>query len=354
MVRHAEYRFLSVLLFLPPSASAYEGLNSNHVPPQAYACSNCDIRAAEKIAIEAAPDNDCKVDKSRPTTSVCEPVTKDVFIPVLSNQEVFKFTVTTRINAQNLPVVSVVPSRVLPEESAVMDKFFDFYADLEQALSKVSIATAELAQSNVNETNYTTAIQNTPQPDRCANHPAYYFKNLGNVREIKNKLASRLRAEFKADSSVISQYAQHNLLALWGDSFDNRVAFNVNFANNPANTIHPLFNLTLHKAATKIDGFQYGELFGGNTADLTDGGISSCLTELLSELAKPSAASPTHGGGDGSFGNPYVGTDTDNAPDSSFCQFTRDVTLCNTDSEGNSECPTTAVTWIDRCGLKPG
>ncbi|MDC8832569.1 hypothetical protein [Alteromonas gilva] len=354
MTNRVIYYSTLLLWLVSPSTVASEPKNSNQVQHKAYACDNCDFQAATKIATENAPDNDCKTDSKSPAESMCDPVSKTIFVPVHSNKKVFKFEVTTRIDAQNLPVVSVVPSRVLPDERVLIDKYFEFYADLEQAVNKVSAESAELAQSRVSEMPYGTASQNDTPHDSCASHPAYYFKNLGHEREIKHKLATRLRAEFKADSSVISQYAQHNLLALWGDSFDNRIAFNVNFANNPANTVHPLFNLTLHKAFTKIDGFQYGELFGGNATDLTDGGISSCLTELLREKSEPDTTTATEGGGHGSFNNPFVGTAIKTAPDSSFCQFTRNVTLCHTDSEGHRTCPATAVTWTDRCGLKPG
>jgi hypothetical protein len=365
---------IALLMMSAPSVMAFPFSDGGPGQTVAFACINCDFNAAEHIAIQNAPKNTCSIYRTPPNAAYCESVSQTILIPVHDTRNVFKFNVTTSIDSQNRPVVSVdsfFPVNTL--ETALMSKYLDFYEEFELAVRGASITSEELLQPAVFSTNASSPASVT-ENDECSSHPTHYFKNLGNKRSIRGNLADRIQLSIGGDSgaeysnealinsgsldvsltggavSVGMQYIENSLVVTRGDSFENRLAFDVNVFSDPTSGNNALFSLTLNTSLTKIDGFKYSELFGGGNVDLSNTIISNCLVEFL-KSGDAVSDTPTSGGGDGTLEDPFVGIDVGNSNTLwDFCGYTETIRTCIDNPNGTQSCVESTYSFVARCG----
>lgn len=348
--------------------------NENQEPTEAFVCQRCDLLEAERIAIKNAPESTCNLYQNESNVALCEPVSKEILIPVQHTQLIFRFKVTTSIGEQDLPVVNVQTLPLTATQEVLMNQYFDFYNEFKLAVGKASISSAELSPLPIFITN---AIPKSVgiKEDVCASHPAYYFSNDTNKLNIHNELADRIEnsiegmvvAEysetlFPRESflnisrgtdkvEVNMQYVEDEFLVFRGDDFNNRLAFSVHKTADPTVSNKVVFNFSLNKAFTKIDGFKYGEIFGGGSVDLEGVIVSNCLLNLLNENSEEDLGdTPTSGGGDGSFSDPFTGVNIPTANPHQFCKFSRKYENCNVGPNGNQQCTSSNIKWVAPCG----
>lgn len=362
--------YLSVYLFLLITTSTEAKAVQAE---EAYACENCNSLRAEYIAIRNAPKNDCDIYRNGLAASVCEPISKDILVAVHQSGEIFKYQVTTSIDLQNYPVVSLVSSPLTSRQRALMKQYLNFNNMLVDAVHDATITSAELHSQPFSLNNGYTST-NDSHYESCESHPTAYFSSPINAQQIENQISNRISNHFDGQSAVdISydrlfsgggiaigvgnasinvnlNYIERNLIVFRGTDLTNRLAFDVSVAGDVNRPNFAAFNLTLNKAFTSVDGFQYAALFGGGQVDLSGAIMSNCLLEFLEQQGE-SNATPENGGGLGSYNDPFVGTDAlDNTNTLMFCQYTRKVTTCHKTSDGAKSCNTTQATWVDTCG----
>ena len=373
-----KYLLALTLLFVSvPYSMAFPSLDGNQEPAIAFACKDCDFLAAEHIAIQEAPENTCSIYRNGPNAAYCESVSQEILIPVHDTRNTFKFTVTTSINSQNIPVVSVTSFFPLTAtQNSLMNQFFDLYDDFSQAVDHANMSSDELSPAPIFTTNE-NPMNIGAKDDACESHPISYFSDANSKRSARRGLASRIQesiggstaAEYQNEVLVSGgslqfsagadgfgvgigvnvQYIEKNLIVFKGDDFENRLAFDLRLATDSANKVR--FSLSLNKEWTKIDGFKYWEVFGSSGLDLASGHglVSNCLLDFFSENTEPLDSEPTTGAGDGSFQNPFEGLGISSATNSlDFCLFTRKFKNCSTTKEGET-CTKSTVSWIGRC-----
>lgn len=342
---------------------------------QAYACNNCNSSEAKSIVIREAPVNNCSIYRNGRNASFCEPLSKEILIPVYKTREVFKFIVTTSINSQNRPVVNVISFPVTAAQYSVMDKFFDLYEEFEEAVSKVN---HESSLNNAFYTpSYSSKLSGAEANDYldCSNHPIWFFANDANARNIKSRLGDSLidfmdgktQSEVSYESLVSSggvqvatngaganiglQYFGRNLIIFTNvgrtGGYTNRLAFDVNLGTDILNANKVNVVLSLNRMFSSIDGYGVNTIFGGANTDLSGGAISECLKKFLED--KGESIVEKSGGGSGTAIDPFTGLEGLNNVDSnSYCKYKREYEICTETKDGTS-CRASTVEWTARC-----
>jgi hypothetical protein len=341
-------------------------------PVTAFACKSCSFAAAKNIAIQNAPENNCSIYQGRGNPAFCESITKTIFVPVLSTEDVFKFTVITSIGSDNRPEISVysdLPTTAI--ESALMAKYFALYKDFQASVNSANISTADLPplpEFTLGNKPFYSSSSN----DDCSGHPIQYFKGKNEKTSIRTDLAAQIKvsmsgstvAEFEnepltngtsidvqitgAGASVSSQYIKNNLVLTRGDSFDNRLVFIVSLYTDPTKGNQTAFGLALHRGFTKIDGFRYSEIFGGDNVDMSDIQMSSCLREFL-QGGDEVDQSKLPGGGEGSYKVPFEGRDILNGGERDWCRVITTIPTCIEQTDGGQICSETTYNWTEIC-----
>lgn len=364
---------MALLLISASSAMALPlPIGGSNEPITAFACKNCSFEDAKNIAIQNAPENNCSIYENGSIATYCEPVTETILVPVHVTEDVYKFFVTTSIDSRNRPKVSVYSGFAISTiESALMTKYLDFYKDFEAAVNSASISTEELPPlpefTSGNKSFFLSSSN-----DNCSSHPTKYFKGINDKREIRSNLASRITASIRGSSaaeyeneplvsglsidmgidgvgaSISSHYVKNDLIVTRGNSFNNRLAFTVSLYTDPTKGNQPLFSLSLHRGLTKIDGFRYSEIFGGDNIDMTNVQMTNCLREFLQQGEQVDESTMT-GGGDGSFENPFEGGDILNGDDKDWCRVRTKIRTCIEQPNGGQICTVTTYNWTELC-----
>jgi hypothetical protein len=370
-----KYLLALTLLFVSvPYSMAFLFPDGNQEPAIAFACKDCDFLAAEHIAVQQAPENTCSIYRNGPNAAYCESVSQEILIPVHNTRNTFKFTVTTSISSQNIPVVSVTSFFPLTAtQSDLMNKYLDFYEDFSWAVSNASMSTAELSPTPIFTTDPTLSL--AAKDDACESHPSYYFANATNASKIEQSMAARVEislngstgAEYTNEAlpaggglnltttgggiSINFVYVRNDLMVIRGDDYANRLAFNIHIASQPTLSNLAVFSLSLNTGFTNIDGYRYGAIFGGGELDLSeDALVSNCLLDVLNENSEPTDDAPTVGGGDGRFSDPFTGANIPNSSPTEFCKYSRKLKTCVTDEDAVQTCSYSTFKWIARCG----
>lgn len=349
-------------------------LPSPSAPLEAYACDNCSITEAENLARLQAHINTCSIWENGSPATFCEPVSKHVIILSIATRTAFKFTVTTSINSQNVPVVSTSSFPLSSTEFSLTSDFFDFYADLTDAVIDAQ-DTLDAQQIVVEGLPSLKAINvYNATLNSCENHPSNYFKNIGNERDIKNELVNLVKermhgatwAEFTHETfagggsisvskGVDLHYIQNKLSVSKEYGPQNYLVFNIygqgNISSGGGSGEKIKLDLRLNKNFSRIDGFSVESLFpSGNVevVDLTDGLVSNCLRELLDQNSEPTTTPPGANMGSGTFSDPYTGDDGTHNP-GSYCIKRSVVTTRSTTEDGVVTETTTTFSWIGMC-----
>ncbi|QOL26652.1 hypothetical protein LP316_04955 [Thalassotalea sp. LPB0316] len=363
---------ISTLIF---SSSSFAFSLDSQQEVQAFACEDCNEIAARSIAVANAPSNSCNIFRNGRSASYCEPIAKQILIPVHKTRDIFKFIVTTQIDAQNRPYVTARSFPITPNQSEVMHQYLEFNDDLMVAISEANISSSELFPKP--DFVMSKSAQGTGSNDStCDSHPTAFLSSPENQQAISSDIGNKLSTAFRGNTAadltherltsgggislgqgaagidISFSYLNRNLLVFRGDDFDNRLAFNVHLGSDPLRDNHVVFSLELNKGWTKIDGFKYGELFGGGAIDLSGVLVSNCLIDFLTKEGDSGNEPPTTGGGTGSLSDPFYGFDALNNNDPlNFCRYNKTVKTCSTTEDGNTSCTSSRITWINKCGL---
>lgn len=343
---------------------------------QAYACDDCNSLEARTIALREAPRNSCNIYRNGKNATYCESISKTVLIPSNKSREVFKFIVTSSINSSNHPQTTIITFPLSAKENALMDEYFYLHDKVQSAVSQVnrelseqvSIPIRRYSPSEFNE--YQRANGN----NECDNHPANYLSSLTFRRNTKNNLAQHITGKLSGDAidatysnklsgggfsisrdgfgaNVSYQYIENNNIAFVTTDKNNRLAFDVHVGRDPSNPDGIGIGLTLNSIFTKIDGFQFADLFNNSNSDISDASISICLRDYLEEEGQEPDNSLESSGGSGSNTDPFWGPLVDGLDVlSNFCEYRRKATVCRTDKTGIPTCGSTVVTFTARCG----
>lgn len=364
--------YFSILLF---SSLSFAFSFDSKQEVQAYACENCNETDARNIAVANAPVNNCDIFRSGSAANYCEPISKQILVPVHKTKEIFKFIVTTQIDSQNRPNVTTRLFPMTSSQSAIMHQYLTFNDELMIAINEANISSSELFPKP--DFIMSKSAQGTGGNDSaCESHPTAFFSNPENKRAIRKELGDKISDAFNGETAVdltherlvnggglsLGQgsgsinisftYVNRKLIVFRGDDFDNRLAFNVHLGSDPLRDNQALFNLELNKGWTKIDGFKYGELFGGGDIDLSGVLVSNCLIDFLTKEGESDSEQPSTGGGSGTLSDPFYGLDSlNNNNPLNFCKYDKIVKTCSTTESGSTQCTSSRLTWINKCGL---
>ncbi|WP_423187754.1 hypothetical protein ACO1PK_05950 [Alishewanella sp. d11] len=364
------FSFLILLVTSIISCNAYANQSG---ALEAYACKDCSLEQAEALARLLAPINSCDIWEKGPEATFCEPVSKEVFILSHETKDVFKFNVTTTINSQNTPTISVWNMPVLAFELDLSHDYFTLYAELENAVIAAQDKLMMIQPSEVStHSNFAYHSMGSVTQDSCENHPTHFFKSVSNQRAIISELVGHVASEIgnstwaeftyerfvgggsiglsKGSGSigVSLQFHQNNMAITKKYGPGNYLSFQVFALTNVATSNSLMLDLRLNKSFSKIDGVPLATLFA-NKVDLTDTVMSNCWREFLKEESEPVSTPPGNGGGSGTIDDPFLSGGSHDA--GSYCVIRRSVTTCSTDRDGDTRCVKSTVSWTDFCDL---
>jgi hypothetical protein len=352
---------------LPSFGGGFEDVTA--LPTEAYVCSNCSSATAKAIALNNAPKNTCHPYANGSVAEFCPAVTKDILVPALGSKVIYKYTVTTNIDASGRQSANAFPGFVTATEYELMAEYFYQYDLIEQAVAEASISIQNNAFGSYSSVNkrFNSSSQSSTTSDSCDTHPISYFKSDEAKSSKKLDLGSRILENMGSDSpaeyvnerllnsfglgvsasganiTVGGQYVPNELIVTEGDNGINVLAFNVHVAQNPITKVNQVA-LTINRLFTKIDGTQMSDFFGP-TWDLTsfdDYQVSGCVSQFIEENTTLADSQTDGSGGDGSEENPFVGIDTLGKDSSTeYCRFRTEARSCSTTRDGMKTCITT-------------
>ncbi len=157
---------------------------------QAYACEDCNEINARNIAVANAPVNNCDIFRNGSIASYCEPISKEILIPVHKTKDIYKFIVTTKIDSQNRPFVSARAFPLTSNQSAIMHSYLDFNDDLINAISEASISSSELFPKP--DFIMSKSAQGAGNNDSsCDSHPTAFLSSPESKRAIRKEIEDK-------------------------------------------------------------------------------------------------------------------------------------------------------------------
>lgn len=150
LAKKSHSKLSPVLIFLAVmSISPITNAFDPDAPKEAYACDNCNLSQARQLALLQAPINTCSIWDFGSPAMFCEPISKEVIIASNETETAYKFTVTTDIDSQNNPSVSIFSWTLNATENALVDEYFLFNRTFANAVVSAQEELAIYSSSSV-------------------------------------------------------------------------------------------------------------------------------------------------------------------------------------------------------------
>ncbi|MCG7565962.1 hypothetical protein MHM95_06645 [Pseudoalteromonas sp. CnMc7-15] len=371
------WKSLSVTLIV--ASSLFISSQSLAALTEAYGCKSCYFEEAKQIATLEAPRNNCSIYENGSPATYCEPVRKEIIVLSQNDESIYKFIVNTAIDSYDRPTVSVVSGLITPTERLAAYDYFKFQNDFESVMLGLNQSSSFKLSENIfqyNESSSFDKVFSEATSSSCLEHPTNFFRGNAQKREVKMELAASLNEfasgqtweEIKhqaivggggvsisrsgAGINVSLKYLEENYSASKFYDFANYLTFDMSVKTSIVNgdSVQIFADFSLNKRLSKIDGISVNDLFQPDNGEfrLDTSKMSECWDEFIRDSAEDVTNYEGPGTGTGTEQDPFVGGS--GWPQDSFCLYKAETNICSNDEEGNQQCWTSTISWIDTCG----